>query len=136
MLRTLIPCAMALGVALTAIGPAHANCAAPTKEALYTSNRSCPEEIRKVSCGGNSVDLMADTSACCKLRQAKSVKWRCGTDEALRFECRGKGKNADFLSVRKTAAGVRFVCLGEKVVVAPEQPPAPPPAAGGAGGGE
>lgn len=135
MLRTLIPCAMALGFTLTAIAPAHANCAAPTNEALYTSNRSCPEEIRKVSCGGNSVDLMAVKDACCKLRASKSVKWRCGTDEALTFKCKGRGKEANFLSVLKTDAGLRFVCLGEKVVVAPEEPPTPPPASGRGGGG-
>ena len=118
MLRTLIvPGLATLALAGITASPALASCAPDKTEALYSSDRSCPEQIRKVSCDGASIDLMASGPACCPLKQAKSVNWRCGTDEALKFKCKGAGKGADFLSIQKTADGLAFICLGQKPVV-------------------
>lgn len=124
MLRALI--AFAMLVLLLPGLPAHAqtSCAPAKTDALWTRERSCPEEIRKVSCGGTSIDLMAGRQACCQLRPSKAVSWRCGTDEALSFKCKGAGKNAALLSVTKTSSGVRFVCLGEKAPPPEITPPA------------
>lgn len=148
MLRRLIPTPTPIWGALTLSAmvilglphQAHAACTGEQTEALYGSERSCPEEIRKVSCDGRSIDLQSEGPACCTLKASKSVKWRCGTDEALTFKCKGRGKDARFLSVRHTSAGLMFVCVGDKVLEVTEQPTeegaVSTGASGGAGGSE
>ncbi|MFK7944234.1 MAG: hypothetical protein AB8B85_15160 [Paracoccaceae bacterium] len=124
--RTLIALgALVLMVAPVAPTMAQGTCEPGSTVNLLAANRKCPEDIRKVSCGGTSIDLAGDAKACCKLKPSKTVSWRCGTDESIDFTCKGSGKTAEMLSVRRTSNGVKFVCLGAKETPPPEQAPAP-----------
>ncbi|MEM7745894.1 MAG: hypothetical protein AAF409_19510 [Pseudomonadota bacterium] len=108
-------------------GAAQANCDPATNESMRERKVRCPEQVLRVSCGGDIFDL--EGAVCCLIDRTHPVTAYCGTSgETINLKCRGATHS---VMIEPTQRGLSYNCLATAEIDVTPDPDDPPDGDGG-----